>query len=117
MEYFLKIFPYMVDYKLSQIEIEKAELLSKTKYRTWEWNYAYGPEYTFNNSFQMNGENHSCNLFVKEGIILESIIKKSNKIIPVGKKLTGCRHMVSDILSVLNQEKIDISKEDIFNFF
>jgi lipoate-protein ligase A len=32
---------------LSDFEIDKIKALADSKYRTWEWNLAYGPEYRF----------------------------------------------------------------------
>ncbi len=88
-------------YKLIDLSVEeKNEIksLSITKYRTREWNYAYGPEYHFNNQFEINGIQHTCHLFVKDGIIRECEIKGSDTISGAGENLIGCRHMVDDML-------------------
>ena len=98
-------------------ETEEAESLAATKYKTWEWNWAYGPEYTFNNSFQINWKHHTCRLFVKDGIIRECNIEGSDQLISTAKKLIGCRHMVPDILKVFKEENILLADEDVFNFF
>jgi lipoate---protein ligase len=115
--YFLHHLSDMVIYKLSPSETKEAELLAATKYKSWEWNYAYGPEYSFNNNFQINGKNHSCNLFIKDGIIWKCTIEGSDQLMTAAKKLIGCRHMVPDILKVFKEENIVISDEEIFNFF
>jgi len=117
MDYFLKRIPQAVSYELSSEEIKEAEVLAETKYKTWEWNWAYGPEYNFQNSFQINGNKHSCNLFIKDGIIRNCSIEGSDEMMIVANKLIGCRHMVPDILRVFNEENIAIKKEDIYNFF
>ncbi len=117
MNYFLKNLPNAVIYKLSPSETEEAELLAATKYKTWEWNYAYGPEYTFNNSFQINGKKHTCRLFIKDGKIRECEIEGSDEMADANKKLMGCRHMVKDMLEIFREENISITDEDIFNFF
>lgn len=85
---------------LSPGEKEKIELLAATKYRTWEWNFAYGPEYHFSNQFKINGLRHSCHIFVKDGIIRECEIKGSIAMEAVSKNLTGCRHMIEDLEKV-----------------
>ena len=36
-------------------EINKINEIATNKYRTWEWNYGYGPEYHFTNRFQYLG--------------------------------------------------------------
>jgi len=117
MNYFLQNLSDAVIYKLSTSETDEAESLAATKYKTWEWNWAYGPEYTFNNSFQINGKHHACSLFIKDGIILKCAIEGSDQLMSAAKKLIGCRHMVSDILKVFNEENILITDEEIFNFF
>ena len=117
MNYFLYNLPDTHIDKLSSSEKEEAELLAETKYRTWEWNWAYGPEYTFNNSFQINGKHHSCCLFVKDGLIRECNIEGSDKMMSAAKKMIGCRHMVSDIMMVFNEANILITDKEIYNFF
>lgn len=117
MNFFLRNLPEMVPYKLSQSEIAEAESLAISKYRTWEWNWAYGPAYTFNNSFQINGKQYSCSLFIKDGIIWKCSNEGSDQLISVAKKLIGCRHMVEDLQEVFRKENINIPNEEIFYFF
>src|SRR5450759_2065761 len=93
MNYFLQNMANAVIYKLSPSETEEAESLAATKYKTWEWNWAYGPEYTFNNNFQINGKHHSCSLFIKDGVIWKCTIEGNVKLMSAAKKLIGCRHM------------------------
>jgi len=117
MSYFLGNFKSYSIYELSEAETEEAKLLAKTKYKTWEWNYGYGPDYVFNKAFMLNGRNHSCKLDVREGVIVECIIEGSDLMKDASKKLTGCRHMVPDLRKVIKSENIDMSVEDIFKFF
>jgi lipoate-protein ligase A len=117
MNYLMNNLPETVPYNLSQAEIEEAELLTATKYRTWEWNWAYGPEYSFNNSLKINGLKHSCSIFVKDGIVWKCKIEGSAPLEILAKKLIGCRHMVPDIQNILNKDNIDITEEEIYNFF
>jgi lipoate---protein ligase len=117
MRYLQDILPDALNYQLSDKEINEAQLLSETKYKTWEWNWAYGPEYTFNNTFQLNGEDHSCMLFVKEGIINECSINGSDKMVLFADNLIGCKHMVSEMTRVFKDKYISISEVDIFSFF
>ena len=37
-------------------DTEEAISLAETKYRSWEWNFAYGPEYLFKNAFLFEDE-------------------------------------------------------------
>jgi lipoate-protein ligase A len=100
-------------------EKEKSEIytLEKTKYRTWDWNYAYGPDYYFVNKFEFNGKKHFCRLFVKGGIIRECEMEGSGEMKTAANKLVGCRHMVKDMIEVFKQENIKITGSVIFKFF
>jgi len=115
--FFLRNISDMVPYKLRQEEILKAESIADLKYKTWEWNWAYGPEYTFNNRFKLNKINHSCSLFIKEGIIVECTIEGSIKMLRASKKLIGCRHMVDELSEIFREENIILNEKEIFNFF
>jgi lipoate-protein ligase A len=117
MNYFLKNFSDNVPYDLSREEILQAESIADSKYKTWEWNWAYGPEYTFKNSFEINKKHHSCRLFIKDGIIQESTIEGSDQMKITSKKLTGRRHMVNDLSEFFRKENVFLTKEEIFNFF
>jgi lipoate-protein ligase A len=115
--WFLKNLKDAEPYELTREETINIGALAESKYRTWEWNYAYGPEYQFSNSFKINGLPHTCRLMVKDGIIRESNIEGSSVIEVAGRKLSGCRHMVSDMSVLLRKENSSITENDIFNFF
>jgi lipoate-protein ligase A len=117
LNYFLKNFSDNVPYNLSEAEILQAESIAASKYKTWEWNWAYGPEYTFKNTFKINNALQSCRLVIKDGIIQESNIEGGDQIRNTSKKLIGCRHMVNDLLEVFRKGNIFLTKKDIFNFF
>jgi lipoate-protein ligase A len=115
--YFLKNYPDIVPYELKPSETEKAESLAHSKYRSWEWNWAYGPEYSFRNSFELSGEYHTCSLTVQDGIIRECNIAGSTQMSNISKKLPGIRHMVNDLSEVLRKENVFLTEEEIYNFF
>jgi lipoate-protein ligase A len=115
--YFLKNMIDLVPYELSQAEMEEAQSIADSKYRTWEWNFAYGPEYTFNNSFEINKIHHSCRLYIKDGIIIECAIVGSDSMKFASKRLIGCRHMVEDLSEVFRKEGIFSGEKEIFKFF
>jgi lipoate---protein ligase len=117
MSYFLNNFSDNVLYKLTQKEIQEADFLVNSKYRTWEWNWAYGPDYTFKNSFEINNAYHSCNLYIKDGIIRKCDIEGSDQMKSTSKMLIGCRHMVNDLSEVFRNENIFLTEEEIYNFF
>jgi lipoate-protein ligase A len=117
MRYFLNSIPGSVIYKLTPEETSEADILAEKKYKTWEWNWAYGPEYTFKNNLQIKGKYHSCYLLVKDGIIKECSIDGSNDIQSFAKKLIGVKHMVDDIHMVFKNEGIILSFDEICSFF
>lgn len=115
MDYFMKNIPMSRIYNPDHKQIEEALLLAATKYRTWEWNFAYGPEYRFSNTFEYLGDNVECRLYVREGIIRECVLTGSH--IPAGieNRLIGCRHMVNEMKEVFIKENLsDISIFDLF---
>ena len=117
MNYFLNNIPVIMPYELSPSEIFKAESLSNSKYKTWEWNWAYGPEYSFQNEFKIAETPHYCSLFIKDGIIQKCNISGSDQMRGTSEKLLGCRHMVNDLSEVFKSENIYLSQSEIYNFF
>jgi lipoate-protein ligase A len=116
-EYFRVNMADVRPFSLSEDERSAIQFLAETKYNTWEWNWGYGPAYTFNNRFEVNGKPYQCTLLVKDGIIWKSDIEGNNEMGATGKKLIGCRHMYADLLKVFRSENISISDGDIFKFF
>jgi lipoate---protein ligase len=115
--FFLKNFSDLKPYKINLSQTHAAESLSASKYKSWEWNWAYGPEYTFKNSFIFANQRHFCSLLVKDGIITECIIEGSLSMSSISGKLVGCRHMVEDLQRILRGENAFLSEDDIYNFF
>jgi lipoate-protein ligase A len=102
---------------LSPEDREEATSLAETRYRSWEWNFAYGPEYIFKNAFLFDDALNCCILNIRNGVVLKCIIDGSDKMFSIAGKLKGCRHMVPDFLNLFERENITISQEEIFNFF
>jgi len=117
MEYFLRNDPDAETYHLQSGEASAIESLAASKYRTWEWNYAYGPEYKFSNIFMLMGLQHSCRLSVKDGIIQDCEIEGSGIMAEAARKLAGTRHMVDDLRKVFNENGILLNGKDIYNLF
>jgi lipoate-protein ligase A len=102
---------------LTDNELDTIKSLAEFKYKTWEWNYGYGPPYTFSNWFVMNEKVHRFRIFVRDGIIWECDIEGNEEIIATGKKLIGCRHMYEDLLEKFKSENIPVTEDEIFKFF
>lgn len=103
--------------RLTPGEEKEIGSLADSKYRSWEWNYAYGPEYQFTGNFLIKGKNYSCRLSVRDGIIRESELIGSEDMSAVSGKLNGCRHMPEEMIQVFRNENISLSGFDIFRFF
>jgi lipoate-protein ligase A len=117
MEWLLRNISGSETYVLSGAQSHAIMELAATKYITWEWNYAYGPEYYFNNRFVFRRNEISCHLFVKEGVIKECEFKGSGEFETAEKRLIGCRHMVKDIQEVLEKGKLLAAGFDVYNLF
>jgi lipoate---protein ligase len=117
MNYLMEKMDDMNPYELSNREREEAESLADSKYRSWDWNYAYGPDYQFDNSFYLMGRLISCHLDVKEGIIRKCMLDGSSDIENISEALVGCRHMVEDVRNVFKEAAIFIPDSDIYNLF
>jgi len=117
MNWFLKNYSGAETGLLSDDDIKNITSLARSKYRSWEWNHAYGPEYHFNNRFEYSGRESLCRMFVRDGIIRECKINGSWDLEAAGKKLVGCRHIVKDIQDVLRKENISNQGFDVYNLF
>jgi lipoate---protein ligase len=103
--------------EISPLDEEEAISLAETRYRRWEWNFAYGPEYVFKNAFLFDDKLHFCILHIRDGVVINCTIDGSDKMKSAADRLTGCRHMADDFLNLFKKENINISDEEIFNFF
>lgn len=117
LEWFLENYPRAEICSLDENYRKMAGDLALSKYRTWEWNYAYGPEYHFNNRIQIAGVNSLWHLYVKEGIIIECEIKGLKQSEIISARMRGRRHMVEDLIDILNEENIFESGFNIYNLF
>ncbi|HOS71939.1 MAG TPA: lipoate--protein ligase [Bacteroidales bacterium] len=104
-------------HRLTSGEESQIRLIADSKYRTWEWNYAYGPEYQFADEFEIGGESCSCRMTVKDGIIRECAISGNTGLERAAEGLTGCRHMPEDMMKVFRNENIRLESPDIYKFF
>jgi lipoate-protein ligase A len=117
MNYFLRNLSETFPYELTQDETLQAQSLMDSKYKTWEWNWAYGPDYRFDNCFEINKIRHCCTLQVKEGVIHACSLEGSDRIAGLAQKLIGCRHMVDDLSEFFRSENILLTGEEVYNFF
>jgi lipoate-protein ligase A len=91
--------------------------LAETRYRSWEWNYAYGPGYTFNKIIKIKDENVTIEMSVKNGLITGCSIEGDSVLSNAAGNLSGCRHMPGEIRDKFKKEKISLTDKTIFTFF
>jgi lipoate---protein ligase len=116
LEYFLYHDAGNKEINLSGDEMAEINELADSRYRTWEWNYAYGPVYQFRKDFKIRGQSVSLMLSVKSGIIEECNIKGPDELSGIAGKLVGCRHMPDDILSLFKTGVL-LNDDELFEFF
>jgi lipoate-protein ligase A len=115
--YFIRNMSELQTYYLSDEELSAVHLLTDSKYKTWEWTYGYGPQYTFTGWIVINEKSYNFRLVVKDGIIWECDIEGSEEMKAAGKKLIGCRHMYKDLQEKFRSENIQVAKNEIYRFF
>lgn len=116
LEYYLNQDSGNSEINLSINEIAEINKLADSRYRTWEWNYAYGPSYQFKKDFKIRENSISLILSVKNGLIEECNIKGPDELTGFARKLIGCRHMPEDILSVFKTGVL-LNDDELFDFF
>ena len=115
--WFLNNLPGSEVIEISETETNEIKQLVEKKYRTWEWNYGYGPEYHFENRFACGGNEMGWKLFVKDGIIWECEVEGSGDLRTPVKNLIGCRHMPEDVQEALGRKNIAMWEFDVFELF
>jgi lipoate---protein ligase len=117
LSYLLEYFPETHKFDLSDKELSEISKLADSKYRTWEWNYAYGPPYTLNRSLESGGKVVSIMIHVKDGIIDEFHFDGNEEISASCEKLIGCRHFHADLKKKITEASLPVPDEMINNFF
>jgi lipoate---protein ligase len=81
---------------ISTKEKEAINALVKEKYKTWEWNYGYSPDYTVLSTINLSGTIISCRVMVKKGILNSVVFQdssvESQKLKSLADKLIGLPH-------------------------
>lgn len=104
--YLLDTIPGIKFFSLSSEESREAGEIA-SKYRTWEWNYAYGPEYQLEKSIIFRGSHAKCRINVKDGLIMEADTD-NGRLKKTFQKLAGTRHMPEDMQKALGDVVADV---------
>jgi len=103
-------------YKFSGSDIENIEKLRQEKFMTWEWNYGWGPEYTFSKKISIGGNPSDIQLKVSKGIISECKFSGPTPWKKVEYLLLGARHNYDDIARILKDNGLSPDGDLIYNF-
>ncbi len=101
-------------YELSSTDVENIQELADTRYRSWQWNYAYSPGYYFRKTSSLKGSSLEVILQVDKGLMRKvriiTSLPGSRNIKELEKLLTGVAHYPDQIMEKL-------SNVDLFRFF
>ncbi|MDX9907190.1 MAG: lipoate protein ligase C-terminal domain-containing protein [Bacteroidales bacterium] len=104
------IFNYFGGYSLLFLNEEDRSSIKKlvdNKYKSYEWNFGYSPDYEFNNSFYYKDEEYSVSIQVKKGKIELADIKGPatyrSTLIDISSLLPGLYHQKSSIQKIFEQ--------------
>lgn len=92
-DYIAKYFKGITEETLTEEERIAIRKQADEKYKSFEWNFGYSPDYEFQNSWVYNNARYHIALKVKEGIIKAAELSgpwQDNE--SVAGLLTGCRH-------------------------
>ena len=110
-----ELFPDAHEYVLSETDREAVLQLREEKYATYEWNFGYSPEYSFQRDAYLKGGLFSVRLDVKDGVIRAARIFGDyfgkREVHEVEKALVGVRHEEEAISATLSS----FSLEDYFS--
>jgi len=108
-------------YVLNENHIQSIEKLSTEKFKTWEWNFGYSPNYSFKNEVEIEGKMLKIEMWVERGRILESNICGDYFTLEITLQLSGKllnkKHVFKDIGEIFLEYKSDVLSELIHVFF
>ncbi|MDD3877941.1 MAG: biotin/lipoate A/B protein ligase family protein [Bacteroidales bacterium] len=102
--------PGIKPYTLTKFDIESINKLAEEKYKKWDWNYAYSPDYEFENQIEHFDHNIHIQLGVKKGFInfcnfsVRNLNNHTNyNYEPFQIAIKGKRHKEDDLFSVIKK--------------
>ncbi len=88
----LKLYPDVEFYQLTAHDEQAINKLVNEKYSQWEWNFGYSPEYSFSQSYKLNGDEFSLHLKIHNGLIQKARLTQN------GKEFDG-RFIIENVLT------------------
>jgi len=119
-DYIFKNYAHVYKEKLNREEEESIQKLMHEKYKSYQWNFGYSPDYEFNRRWISNKDEYTVRLKVKEGIIEDAEIygpqALQDLLIITGQLIKGSFHNKKSIAERLNKLIFADEKEmDIVN--
>ncbi len=105
-----------VSYIFSSDDIENITKIKNEKFTSWEWNFAYGPDYTFSKKFNIEGDHSELRMKVSKGVINECKFMGPAHWKVVETILPGVRHNYDDIARVMRDNSLTSDIDLIYNF-
>ena len=103
-------------YIFNSTDNENITKIKQEKFISWEWNYAWGPDYTFSKKFNLEGDHSELTLKVSKGIINECKFMGPAHLKRVETILPGIRHNYDDIARVMRDNSLTSDVDLIYNF-
>lgn len=105
------------NYNLNIEDSAEIKKLLQEKYTSDKWNYAYGPDYVFSNSFLFNKLRVNLELSVKKGLIKDAKISEGSGLERVVNAMINKGHLYEVLFETLSTEGLEADKAVVYNFF
>lgn len=103
-------------YMFSKNDIDNIQRLEKEKFVTWDWNYAWGPDYTFLKEFNIEENKYIIELVVSKGIIRKCKYSGPASWNKIEYLLPGNKHNYDELASVMSGNGLTSDSDLIYNF-
>jgi len=97
-------------------DIKEINKIKREKFITWDWNYAWGPDYTFSKDFNIGMEKAHISMEVSRGIIRECKFSGPTSWKKVESLIPGTRHSFDDIARLMNENMLEADDDLVYNF-
>jgi lipoate-protein ligase A len=99
-----------------EAEIKK---LADEKYRTYQWNFGYSPDYVYNERWMFKNDEYSVHINVRNGIIENAELKGpetvSEFLSSLSLQLVGCLHERNSIAELIRQSSFPENEMNFLN--
>ena len=108
-------------YELKEADVQNIQQLSEEKFRTWDWNFGYSPNYAFQNKTVIDGRGMEVHLKTVKGIITDIKVTGNYFSDEENEQLTnnlqGKRHFFEEVEKELKSFLTNFSDELVYSFF